>query len=92
MKEVKITTTYQIFESKNELPKEIISLFKQAEIARNNAYAPYSNFQVGAAILFDNGTIVTGSNQENAAYPSGMCAERVAIYHAGSKYPNLTIK
>jgi cytidine deaminase len=92
MKEVKITATYQVFENKKELPKEIISLFKKAEKARDNAYAPYSNFQVGAAILFENGQIVTGSNQENAAYPSGMCAERVAIYHAGSQYPNLKIK
>jgi len=92
MKEVKITATYQVFETKEELPKEIASLFKEAEKARNNAYAPYSNFQVGAAILFDNGQIVTGSNQENAAYPSGMCAERVAIYHAGSQYPDLKIK
>ena len=92
MKDVKITTTYQVFESKEELPKEIITLFQEAEKARDLAYAPYSNFQVGAAILFENNTIVTGSNQENAAYPSGMCAERVAIYHGGSQYPDLKIK
>lgn len=92
MKNIKITATYQVFDSLKELPKEIIHLFKEAEQAQEKAYAPYSNFQVGAAILFEDGKTVTGSNQENAAYPSGMCAERVAIYHAGSKYPNLKIK
>ncbi len=92
MKNVKITTTFKVFDHLEELPKEIITLFKEAKKARDIAYAPYSNFQVGAAILFENGIIVTGSNQENAAYPSGMCAERVAIYHAGSKYPNLKIE
>jgi len=92
MKNIKITATYQVFDSLKELPKEIIHLFKEAEQAQKKAYAPYSKFQVGAAILFEDGTTVTGSNQENAAYPSGMCAERVAIYHAGSKYPNLKIK
>jgi cytidine deaminase len=92
MKDIKITSTYQVFDSINELPKKIISLFKEAEKARDNAYAPYSNFQVGAAILFENGIVVTGSNQENAAYPSGMCAERVAIYYAGSKYPKQKIE
>ncbi|QWX85726.1 cytidine deaminase [Cellulophaga sp. HaHaR_3_176] len=60
--------------------------------ARKNAYAPYSNFQVGAAVLLENGEVVIGSNQENAAYPSGLCAERVAIYHASAKYPNVIIK
>ena len=53
------------------------------------AYAPYSHFSVGAAILLDNDVIVTGSNQENAAYPSGLCAERVAVYHAGAEYPDV---
>ncbi|GLB52844.1 cytidine deaminase [Neptunitalea chrysea] len=54
---------------------------------RKKAYAPYSRFQVGAALLLSNDVIVTGNNQENAAYPSGLCAERVAIYHAGAQYP-----
>ena len=56
--------------------------------ARKTAYAPYSHFHVGAAIILDNGQIAIGSNQENAAYPSGLCAERVAIFHAGALYPN----
>ncbi|MCL4131911.1 UNVERIFIED_CONTAM: hypothetical protein GTU68_035622 [Idotea baltica] len=55
--------------------------------ARDKAYAPYSQFYVGAAILLDNGEIVTGSNQENASYPSGLCAERTAAYYAGAKHP-----
>lgn len=63
----------------------------QAFAARSKAYAPYSKFTVGAAILLDNGIVVQGSNQENAAYPSGLCAERVAIYYAGANYPNANI-
>jgi cytidine deaminase len=60
--------------------------------ARGNAYAPYSKFHVGAALLLDNGEIVLGNNQENAAYPSGMCAERVAVWQAGSLFPGVKIK
>lgn len=60
-------------------------------IARN-AYAPYSGFCVGAALLLANGEIVTGCNQENAAYPSGLCAERVALFSAGAHYPNVAVK
>ena len=60
--------------------------------AQQNAYAPYSNFKVGAAILLEDGTIFTGNNQENAAYPSGLCAERVAIYACSAQYPNIKIK
>lgn len=62
-----------------------------AEEAREKAYAPYSNFRVGAALLLDNGEIITGNNQENVAYPSGLCAERVAIFFAGSQFPNTKI-
>jgi cytidine deaminase len=61
------------------------------EITRN-AYAPYSGFSVGAALLLANGEIVTGCNQENAAYPSGLCAERVALFSAGAHYPNVAVK
>lgn len=63
----------------------------EAIAIRKKAYAPYSNFKVGAAILLDNGKIILGSNQENAAYPSGLCAERVAIFQAGSLYPDSKI-
>jgi cytidine deaminase len=60
----------------------------QAVEIRKKAYAPYSKFQVGAAIVLDNGVVLQGSNQENAAYPSGLCAERVVIFYAGANYPN----
>ena len=59
---------------------------------RRKAYAPYSNFTVGCALQLKNGVIFTGNNQENAAYPSGLCAERVAIYAAGANYPGVAIK
>ena len=58
---------------------------------RDNAYAPYSKFNVGAALLLENGVVITGSNQENASYPSGLCAERTAIYYAGAQYPDVKI-
>jgi len=68
------------------------ALLNQALIAIDGSYAPYSEFHVGAAVLLENGEIIMGSNQENAAYPSGLCAERVAIFHAKSKYPELKVK
>lgn len=92
MKEVKIESTLTVFESSNELPKEIAMLMEKASEARLKAYAPYSKFLVGAAILLDNEEIVTGNNQENASYPSGLCAERTAIYYAGSQFPDVKIK
>ena len=91
MKEITITTTFEVFDSVSSLPSEIQSLMNQAIEIRKNAYAPYSRFRVGAAILLDNGKIVLGSNQENAAYPSGLCAERVAIFQAGAVYPSAKI-
>ena len=68
------------------------NLIRSAKQYLLNAYAPYSGFLVGASILLDNGEIVNGSNQENVAYPSGLCAERVALFYAGSQYPEITIK
>lgn len=59
--------------------------------ACNNSYAPFSKFNVGAAVLLENGEIIKGSNQENIAYPSGLCAERVAIYQANSLYPDVPV-
>jgi len=91
MKEINITTSFTIFDNLKELPEEIQDLMNQAVDIRKKAYAPYSKFRVGAALLLDNGKIVLGSNQENAAYPSGLCAERVAIFHAGSVYPEAKI-
>ncbi len=91
MKEIKIESTLYLFESLEELPKEVTLLMDKAVEAREKAYAPYSNFYVGAALLLDNNKIITGSNQENASYPSGLCAERTAIYYANSQYPNAKI-
>ena len=91
MKEINITTKFKVFEDQTQLPENIQSLMQQAIEIRKKAYAPYSHFRVGAAIALDNGKIVLGSNQENAAYPSGLCAERVAIYQAGAIYPDAKI-
>ncbi|RZK00801.1 MAG: cytidine deaminase, partial [Flavobacterium sp.] len=91
MKEINITTKFSVFDELNELPKNSKDLMEQAVEIRKKAYAPYSKFRVGVAILLDNGKIVLGSNQENAAYPSGLCAERVAIFHAGANYPEAKI-
>jgi len=92
MKKLKIETSLEVFESTSELSNEVADLMGKASEARNKAYAPYSNFLVGAAILLDNGEVITGNNQENASYPSGLCAERTAIFYAGSKFPNAKIK
>jgi len=91
MKNIIISTQFSVFESVQELPNDIQNLMAQAVEVRKNAYAPYSKFRVGAALLLDNGKIVLGSNQENAAYPSGLCAERVAVFQAGSIYPEAKI-
>ncbi len=88
MKEINITTQLSVFENLDQLPTDVRQLMEQAVEIRKKAYAPYSKFRVGAAILLDNGKIVLGSNQENAAYPSGLCAERVAIFYAGANYPD----
>ncbi|WP_422105812.1 cytidine deaminase [Winogradskyella sp.] len=88
MKVIKIESSFTIYDDISELPNNVVDLMQKAIEARQNAYAPYSKFQVGAAILLDNGEVVIGSNQENAAYPSGMCAERTAIFYASAKYPN----
>lgn len=73
----------------DELNKDEAELISAAHNATFGSYAPYSKFHVGAAIRLDDGTIVSGANQENAAFPSGMCAERTAAYYAGAKYPDL---
>ncbi len=91
MKEEKIEISF-IRARFNEITKEEQNLIDKAKSSIKNAYAPYSGFLVGASLLLNNGEIVTGSNQENVAYPSGLCAERVALFYAGSKYPNITIK
>lgn len=92
MIEKQLSTTIQIFDSVSELPEQIQKLMQKAVEARNSAYAPYSKFKVGAALVLENGEIIKGNNQENASYPSGLCAERTAIYAAGANYPDQKIK
>jgi cytidine deaminase len=92
VKQKKITIPFIEYSSEDELTKELQNLAKAAKKATNTAYSPYSKFNVGAAILLENGKIISGSNQENSAYPSGLCAERVALFYANSQYPNIAIK
>lgn len=91
MKEIKIESTLYLYDSLDELPSDVAMLMEKAIEARKQAYAPYSEFYVGAALLLDNNKIITGNNQENASYPAGLCAERTAIFYASSQYPNATI-
>ncbi len=91
MKKIKIFSEITVFDNTTELPENIQKLMAQAVAIRKMAYAPYSHFRVGAALMLENGIVVTGNNQENAAYPSGMCAERVAIWAASSQYPDQKI-
>jgi cytidine deaminase len=84
--------TYTVFESLSELPENIARQFKILSEKVKDAYAPYSDFKVAAAVNLDNDKWVYGTNQENAAYPSGLCAERVALFYAKSQYPEARIK
>ena len=92
MKKHKIEINLEVYDSVTELPQDIQKLMNKAQKAREDAYAPYSRFRVGAALALQSGEIIIGNNQENAAFPSGLCAERVAIFHAGATNPNATIK
>jgi len=91
MKKVEVQTTFIEYESIHELKQDDQELMKQAIEIRKKAYAPYSQFRVGAALLLEDGTVVLGSNQENAAFPSGLCAERTAIFYAGATHPGKRI-
>lgn len=92
MQQKNVTVNYREYESIEELPLPDKSLLQEAINATASSYAPYSNFNVGAAVRMSNGEIVTGSNQENAASPSGLCAERVAIFAAHHQYPSQAIE
>ena len=87
MKDLTITSTIKVYEF-DELTKTDQALMTAAMEATGRSYAPYSKFSVGAAALLANGTVVTGTNQENAAYPSGLCAERTTLFYANSQYPD----
>lgn len=92
MKHRTITIPVTEYASIIEMEPLDCSLAEKAIEAAKNAYAPYSNFKVGAAIRLSTGDIILGSNQENAAYPSGLCAERVVLFWAGSQHPNTSVK
>lgn len=83
-KKLKHSVELSVYSSVDELPNNDRELVERAKKVSKNAYAPYSQFYVGAAIRLSSNQIIEGSNQENMAYPSGMCAERVAIYYANS--------
>jgi len=88
------TIELKVFEYSNsdELSDQDKNLLQCAREAGKNAYAPYSHFRIGSAVLLENGEIIRGNNQENAAYPSGLCAERVALFYASANYPFVGVK
>lgn len=90
MKEYDIVSTVRVY-GWDELSDEDRQLLEAAKGATDGSYSPYSGFRVGAAVRLAGGAVVTGSNQENAAYPSGMCAERVALFAANAGYPDLPV-
>ncbi|WP_430811223.1 MULTISPECIES: cytidine deaminase [unclassified Carboxylicivirga] len=92
MKKISINVPIEVYESAAELMPYEQDLTQAAEEACKTAYAPFSKFRVGAAVLLENGKVITGSNQENAAYPSGLCAERVALFYANAQYPDTPVK
>lgn len=92
MKEKKFEFSYTIYDSAEELPEVQKKLLQQAREVTQNAYAPYSRFQVGAVAQLSNGKIITGSNQENASFPLGLCAERVLLATISSLYPTASIE
>lgn len=88
-KELKIT--YQEYDSVDELDSQDQTLAEAAVKATQTSYAPYSKFNVGAAVLLDDGEVIMGSNQENAAFPSGLCAERTALFYASAHKPDKAV-
>lgn len=91
MQKKTIETKIEIY-SFEELDESKQQLINKAKEQVNKAYAPYSGFHVGAAVELENGEIFAGSNQENSAYPSGLCAERVAMFYANAQYPEVAVK
>lgn len=87
-----ISFSYSVYNSKADLSEGDRLLLEHAIKARSNAYAPYSKFHVGAALRLRNGEITIGNNQENASFPSGLCAERVAVFQAGARFPGVVME
>lgn len=92
MKKERFICPYTVFDNLDEMDPQDAELMRRAHEATRSAYAPYSKFNVGAAVRLANGEIVTGNNIENAAYPSGLCAERVAMFAAMAKYPRVAFE
>jgi cytidine deaminase len=92
MKENKYEFNYIVYDSVDELPEDQQWLLKEAREVTQHAYAPYSNFQVGAVAKMANGEIITGSNQENASFPVGLCAERVLLASISSLFPRIPVE
>ncbi|MDX9747076.1 MAG: cytidine deaminase [Paludibacter sp.] len=90
--EQRIITTHLNVYHFTELEPEIQVLVNKAKEQFQKAYAPYSRFHVGAAVLLENGALFEGNNQENSAYPSGLCAERVALFYAHAQFPDVPVK
>jgi cytidine deaminase len=91
MKRIEKLAVVEVYNSEIDLTAGDQQLLQMAAQSAQQAYAPYSKFHVGCALILENGEFITGNNQENIAYPSGLCAERVAIYYAGAKFPNVGI-
>ncbi len=91
-KKVEYGFQFSEFSRLDELPDSLVKLAQKAKEATKSSHSPYSHFAVGAAVLLENGEVILGSNQENGAYPSGLCAERVALFYAGSAFPNVAVK
>jgi cytidine deaminase len=92
MEKVGIAISYEYYKTFNELNEEDQALCLKAQEALKSSYSPYSGFRVGTAIRLKDGQVILGSNQENIAYPSGLCAERVALFSIGSTYPGVEIE
>ena len=90
MKELQIQTSVKVY-SYDELEPSLAQLVDIAKRKTQDAYCPYSHFHVGAAVLLADGQIVTGANQENAAYPSGLCAERTTLFAANANHPQTPV-
>lgn len=91
MKELQLSTTIKVY-TYDELPSEYKMLVDKAKSSIKLSYSPYSHFAVGAAVLLDNGEVFFGANQENAAYPSGLCAERTVMFYANANRPDVPVK
>ena len=91
MKKITIATQVHVYPDRAAISEDLQKLLQVAEENAHKSYAPYSQFQVGAAILLNNGVIIGGNNQENSVYPTGLCAERTALFYAASQYPGVPI-